>query len=180
MTADPRRVWLLLLACVFAWACGGPRSRLLAETEAEGEVAEALALIAELPDWSRTRTYVEDDWFTEDDVRAYVEAARAMRAMDPENVRAAYRIYVDWAAGQPFHGAHHLTNVLFVLDRVLFDLPVKVPWEERRYFADLGKEFSSLFRTPEYAALLSPVIVDDSGAIVRIRTALESRGPTGP
>lgn len=181
MTAEPRHAWLLVFVCALLWACGGPRSRLLAETDAEGEVADALALIAELPDWDRTRSRDEGEWFTADDVRAYVETAQALRAMDPESVRAAYRIYVDWAAEQPITSAGHPTHVLFILDRVLFAIPMRVPWGEQRYFASVGKDFTSLISPPEYAALLHPVIVDDNGAIAEIRPAWETNHrPSGP
>lgn len=179
MTADRRRVWLLLFASLLLWACGGPRSRLLAEADAEGEVADALALIVELPDWDRTRTRDEDQWFTADDVRTYVETARVLRAMDPDNVRAAYRIYVDWAAEQPDEIDVHPTHVLFVLDRVLFALPGSAPREEARFFAVVGSTAAAALGPPN-VPLLQPIVVDDAGAIADIAPSWAIRSPRGP
>ncbi len=131
-----RRSLPYALMALLLLACGGPRSRMLSETEAEGEVERALELIAELPSWYGTRTFDVSRHFTDADVRAYVETARALRALEPESVRTAYQLIMDWAHGEGIHPADVFSADLYVLNRILFAAPEKVPQAEARDFAD--------------------------------------------
>lgn len=165
--------WSLLIAGVCLLACGGPRARLLDETDAEGETALALQLIAELPSWWATRP-LHAQSLTPADVRTYADAARTLRTLDPESVRAAYVELMAWLDRQDPGTRREIGADLYVLDRILFAVPDRVSSSEARYFVDHARQLPPR-PMPEVVNLRWPVVLDAQGAIVGIEPM--SAGP---
>lgn len=175
MTAEcisTRPAALLALAALLC-ACGGPRERMVAETDAVGEVEQTLELIAALPSWERTRSYDRDAHFTEAEVRVYVDSARVLSGFDPANVSAGIEAAMAWADGEGWGVAMALEADLYVLNRVMFAVPERIPLEEARFFVNLGRRLPPPPPQP-YFEPLRPVVVDATGAIADIAPSYAS------
>lgn len=174
-----RALTVFLLAALLV-ACGGPRSRMVAESDADGEVEQALELIAALPEWNLTRSLDPNSRFGEAEVRSYVEAARLLSTFDPANVREAYGLALAWAKSEgDLSTLHAVEGDLYVLSRVLFAVPARVAHEEARYFT---VHHITLPPPPPkaYAEPLKPVVVDEAGAITEILPARAGLVLAGP
>lgn len=169
MTAEcalTRPAVLLALAALLC-ACGGPRERMVAEADAEGEVEQTLELIAALPPWRRTRSANAEYQFGESEVRVYVDSARVLSGFDPANVSAGIELAMAWANREGSGVAFELEADLYVLNRVMFAVPERIPLEEARFFVNLGRRLPP--RPPKpYFEPLPPVVVDATGAIADI------------
>lgn len=169
-----------LLVVALLVACGGPRSRMVAEADVDGEVEQALEVIAALPEWNQTRSLDPSSRFGEAEVRSYVEAARLLSTFEPTNVREAYGLALDWARSEgDLSTVHAVEGDLYVLSRVLFAVPSRVAHEEARYFA---VHHIALPPPPPkaYAEPLKPVVVDENGAISGILPARAGLALAGP
>lgn len=167
-----------LLVGLVLLACGGPRARMLDETDAEGETALALQLIAELPSWWKTRP-LHAEGFAAADVRAYVDTAQTLRGLDPENLRAAYVELVAWLDRQDAGTRREVGADLYVLDRILFAVPDGVPSSEARYFADHARPLPPQ-PMPAVLNLRWPVVLDAQGAVLDIEPMWTGPALVGP
>jgi hypothetical protein len=96
--------------------------------------------LASLPPWGRG-DFNNDDW------EKYMKVARMIQASDPATVEAVLEQFMHEAITEEFRG-HEAESKLFLLMRVVFDLPETAPEHERRSFkgwvnwpvADAGEE----------------------------------------
>jgi hypothetical protein len=88
-------------------------------------VQDLLAAFRALPPWHSDRGFSDEDW------QRYLDAAHLVQHSEPADVEHALARFLDEADG--FTGVENETR-LFLLLRVVFDLPERVPAGERRVF----------------------------------------------
>jgi hypothetical protein len=88
-------------------------------------VQDLLAAFRALPPWPSDRDLSDEDWLR------YVNAARLVQHSEPADAKRALARFLDEAEG--FAGVENETR-LFLLLRVVFDLPDRAPADQRRTF----------------------------------------------
>ena len=85
------------------------------------------AMLRRLPAWRSDSDLTDEDW------RHYLDAARVVRRSKPEDVERAMLQFLDAAEGAGETGSEN-EGRLFLLMRVLFELPAAAPVDQRRIF----------------------------------------------
>jgi hypothetical protein len=91
------------------------------------DVSELKKLFDSLPVWSGRDSFRRDDW------TKYLQVADTVHQTDPQIVEAALDQFVKGALLEPFMG-YEIESKLFLLMRVVFDLPESAPQESRLSF----------------------------------------------
>lgn len=88
-------------------------------------VQSLLSIFRVLAPWSNAAAFSAEEW------RRYIDAARLVQKAEPADVERALARFLDEADG--FASAENETR-LFLLMRILFDLPDRAPADQRRLF----------------------------------------------
>lgn len=134
-------------------------------------------LLENLPDWAHTwEGSPQHHAFTSTDRAAYLNAAQSLATMDLDEVRYDTKLLLQ---SLPPDEAEVFAANLFVLWRILFDVPATIPWSERKIFGSYAA-FSvgdvSVHRADTTYKVLWPVVFGTTGSISSIAAFVSSTG----
>ena len=165
---------LILLSLVAACSSSNPHRSAEGPVVIEANVAE---LLQSLPDWAHTwEGSPQHHAFTSTDRAAYLRAAQSLATMDLDAVRSDTKRLLQ---SLPPDEAEVFAANLFVLWRILFDVPPAIPRSERKIFGSYAA-FSvgdvSVHRADTTYKVLWPVQFGTTGSISSIAAFVSSTG----